>query len=125
MRVIVPGGTRFVGRAVTEVLVAAGHAELVVASREQRADQLPGRGAPHAERSAWSTHRDVFTSFGADAAIDVSAGDGLDAQAALSACRQVSGAAVTSSGSSGWQEIGDMAASCPLSVQSFRDRNLP
>jgi nucleoside-diphosphate-sugar epimerase len=39
----------------------------------------------HAARSTWPARRDAFAAFGADAAIDVSAGNGAGARAALSA----------------------------------------
>jgi nucleoside-diphosphate-sugar epimerase len=85
MRVIVLGGTWFVGRAITEALTAAGHVVLVVHRGISEPTDFPDVAHLHAERSAWSAHRDAFVSFGADAAIDVSAGNAAGARAALSA----------------------------------------
>jgi nucleoside-diphosphate-sugar epimerase len=85
MRVIVLGGTRFIGRAVTEALTAAGHGVLVAHRGVSEPDGLPAAEHLHAERAAWPGHRAAFAAFGADAAVDVSAANGPDAQAALTA----------------------------------------
>lgn len=85
MRVIVLGGTWFVGRAITEALAAAGHVVLVVHRGISEPAVLSDVQHLHAERSAWPARRDAFAAFGADAAIDVSAGNGAGARAALSA----------------------------------------
>ena len=83
MRVIVLGGTRFIGRAITEALTAAGHAVLVAHRGVNEPDGLPAAEHLHAERAAWPDHAAAFAAFGADAAVDVSAANGPDAQAAL------------------------------------------
>ena len=85
MRVIVLGGTWFVGRAVTASLTAAGHTVLVAHRGVSEPVDLPRVHHLHAERRAWPDHRAAFASFGADAVIDVSAGNAAGAQAALSA----------------------------------------
>jgi nucleoside-diphosphate-sugar epimerase len=85
MRVIVLGGTWFVGRAITEALTVTGHAVLVVHRGISEPAGLPDVQHLHAGRSAWPARRDAFAAFGADAAIDVSAGNGAGARAALSA----------------------------------------
>jgi nucleoside-diphosphate-sugar epimerase len=85
MRVIVLGGTWFVGRAVTEALTAAGHAVLVAHRGISEPADLPRVRHLHAERRAWPDHRAAFAAFGADAAVDVSAGNAAGAQAGLSA----------------------------------------
>ena len=85
MRVIVLGGTRFVGRAITEALTAAGHAVLVAHRGISEPDDFRDVQHLHAERGAWPGHAPVFAAFGADAAVDVSAGYGPDARAALAA----------------------------------------
>jgi nucleoside-diphosphate-sugar epimerase len=85
MRVIVLGGTRFVGRAITEALVAAGHAVLVAHRGVTEPDDLDGVEHLHGDRGEWPRHAPVFAGFGADAAVDVSAGYGPDAMAALAA----------------------------------------
>jgi nucleoside-diphosphate-sugar epimerase len=85
VRVIVLGGTGFVGRAVTGALVEAGcevlvvHRGLLEAGGGSRAEHL------HLERSAWPEHRADFAAFAPGAAVDVSAGNGTGAEAALSA----------------------------------------
>ena len=85
MRVIVFGGTWFVGRAITEALVLAGHTPLIVHRGLDEPADLPDVEHFHSERTAWPAHRDAFAAFGADAAVDVSAGNAAGAQAALSA----------------------------------------
>lgn len=85
MRVIVLGGTWFVGRAITEALCTAGHAVLVVHRGISEPADLPHVQHLHAERHAWPAHRGAFAAFGPDAAIDVSAGNAAGARAALSA----------------------------------------
>lgn len=85
MRMIVLGGTWFVGRAITEALTAAGHSVLIV---HRGISELPDSARVqhlHAERSTWSAHRAAFSAFGAEAAVDVSVGNAAGAQAALSA----------------------------------------
>ena len=85
MRVIVLGGTMFIGRAIAEALTAAGHPVLVAHRGITEPDDLRAVEHLHAERGAWPGQRDAFAAFGADAAVDVSAGNGPDARAALAA----------------------------------------
>jgi nucleoside-diphosphate-sugar epimerase len=85
MRVIVLGGTWFVGRAITEALAAARHAVLLVHRGISEPAGLPEVGHLHAERQSWPGHRAAFAAFGADAVIDVAAGNAAGARAALSA----------------------------------------
>jgi nucleoside-diphosphate-sugar epimerase len=85
MRVIVLGGTWFVGRAITDELTAAGHAVLVAHRGISDPADLPDVQHLHAERQGWPGHKAAFAAFEPDAAIDVSAGDGAGAQAALTA----------------------------------------
>ena len=85
MRVIVLGGTRFIGRAIAGALTAAGHAVLVAHRGMTEPAGLPAVEHLHAGRGAWPGYRAAFAAFGADAAVDVSAGNGPDARAALAA----------------------------------------
>jgi nucleoside-diphosphate-sugar epimerase len=85
VRVIVLGGTWFVGRAITEVLTAVGHAVLVVHRGISEPADLPDAQHLHAERHAWPAHRAAVAAFAPNAAIDVSAGNAAGARAALSA----------------------------------------
>jgi nucleoside-diphosphate-sugar epimerase len=84
MRVIVLGGTWFVGRAITEALVSAGHSVLIVHRGISEPSELSRVRHLHADRGAWSAHRAAFSAFTADAAVDVSAGNAAGARAALS-----------------------------------------
>ena len=85
MRVIVLGGTRFVGRAITEALLAAGHDVLVAHRGVNEPDGFPKVQHLHADRAEWPGNAAVFAAFGADAAVDVSAANGADALAGLAA----------------------------------------
>jgi nucleoside-diphosphate-sugar epimerase len=85
MRVIVLGGTWFVGRAITDALVTAGHVPLVVHRGLDEPAGLPDVEHLHAERESWPAHGADFGAFGADAAIDVAAGNGAGARDALAA----------------------------------------
>ena len=85
MRVIVLGGTRFIGRAIVEALTEAGHAVLVIHRGISEPTDLHGAEHLHAERHAWAGRQAQLADFGADAAVDVSAANGPDARAALAA----------------------------------------
>lgn len=80
MRVIILGGTQFVGRAITEACVAAGHDVLVVHRGVHEPADLPDVQHLHLDRASWPER-----SFDGDAAIDVFAGNGDGARAALAA----------------------------------------
>jgi nucleoside-diphosphate-sugar epimerase len=85
MRVIVLGGTRFVGRSIVQALAEAGHDVLIVHRGIREPVGLPEVQHLHAERQAWPASRAALTAFGADAAVDVAAGNAAGAEAALSA----------------------------------------
>jgi nucleoside-diphosphate-sugar epimerase len=85
MRVIVLGGTWFIGRAITEALTAAGHNVLVAHRGVTEPADLGGVEHLHAERGDWPGHRAAFAAFEANAAVDVSAANGPGARAALAA----------------------------------------
>jgi nucleoside-diphosphate-sugar epimerase len=85
VRVILLGGTWFVGRAIAETVVGAGHEVLIVHRGIAEPAGLPAVQHLHAERSEWPSCRADLAAFGADAAVDVSAGNASGAQAALSA----------------------------------------
>jgi nucleoside-diphosphate-sugar epimerase len=83
MRVIVIGGTRFIGRAVVAALTGAGHDVLLVHRGEHEPAGLPDVPHLHANRRALGDHRDRLTGF--DALVDVCAMTGPDASALLDA----------------------------------------
>jgi nucleoside-diphosphate-sugar epimerase len=56
MRTVVLGGTRFIGRAVVDELLAAGHDVLVVHRGEHEPDGLPDVEHLHADRAALADH---------------------------------------------------------------------
>jgi nucleoside-diphosphate-sugar epimerase len=85
VRVIVLGGTWFVGRALTEALAAAGHTVLVVHRGVREPADLPPVEHLHAARDDWPRRRAALAAFRPDAAVDVSAENAAGAGAALAA----------------------------------------
>jgi nucleoside-diphosphate-sugar epimerase len=85
MKIIVLGGTRFVGRAIVAELEKSGHELLVVHRGVHEPDTGSRSGHIHVERSALATVTDELKNFVPDAAVDVSAKNGGDAEAALTA----------------------------------------
>lgn len=85
MRVIVVGGTRFVGRAVTTDLVDAGHEVLLVHRGEHEPPELSGVAHLHVDRRRLGEHRSEVAAFGAAGLVDLSAMTGFDARAVLDA----------------------------------------
>lgn len=85
MRVVVLGGTRFIGRATVEELVAAGHELLIVHRGQLEPDDLPLAAHLHCERAELAAHRPELEAFGADAVIDCFALTRSDAEGALEA----------------------------------------
>ena len=85
MRVVVLGGTWFVGRSICRELAVRGH-ELMVVHRGR--SEPPDLAAPrhlHAPRESWPQQRARFAAFRPDAAVDVAALDGQGARNALEA----------------------------------------
>ena len=84
MRVVILGGTRFVGRAILQEL-APDHDVLVVHRGEHEPDDLPVVEHLHVARADLATVRDELDGFGADAVVDVAAMNGDDARRAVEA----------------------------------------
>ena len=85
MRVIVLGGTRFIGRAIVEELAAAGHEVLIVHRGNLEPDGMPPVKHLHAERMELPAHRDELAAFEPDAAVDCRALTRADSEIALGA----------------------------------------
>jgi nucleoside-diphosphate-sugar epimerase len=85
VRVIVLGGTRFIGRAIVEELAGAGHEILVVHRGNLEPDDMPPAQHLHADRMELAAHRDELAAFQPDAAIDCRALTRVDSEAAISA----------------------------------------
>lgn len=85
MRVVVLGGTRFVGRAICAELMARGHDLLVVHRGRAEPPESASVRHLHAERASWPEHRAAFAEFRPDAAVDVAALDASGADSALRA----------------------------------------
>jgi nucleoside-diphosphate-sugar epimerase len=86
MRVLVLGGTRFIGLALVEELLGAGHTVGVVHRGEHEPTDLPPEVEHiHTARRDLLAHRDAITSFAPDVAVDLAAMTAADAEAALAA----------------------------------------
>ena len=70
MRFIVLGGTRFIGRAITEELAQAGHELLITHRGQWEPDGMPEAQHLHADRMELGKHRDELAAFKPDGAID-------------------------------------------------------
>jgi nucleoside-diphosphate-sugar epimerase len=85
MRVLLLGGTRFVGRAILGELAGAGHEVLVVHRGEHEPQGLAAAPHLHANRKDLPRHAAEIASFRPDAVIDACAMTMGDAHAALAA----------------------------------------
>jgi nucleoside-diphosphate-sugar epimerase len=83
LKVIVLGGTRFIGRAIVEDLAAAGHELLLVHRGVLEPGGMPEAQHLHVERADLPRHRAALEEFGPDAAIDCRALTLADAEVAL------------------------------------------
>ncbi|MGA8922898.1 MAG: NAD-dependent epimerase/dehydratase family protein [Candidatus Dormiibacterota bacterium] len=85
MRVIVLGGTRFIGRAIVEELAGSGNEVLVVHRGQLEPDDMPPVRHLHAERTELGEHKAELESFEPDAAIDCRALTRADSETAIGA----------------------------------------
>ncbi len=85
VRIVVLGGTRFIGRAIVEELVRAGHDVLVVHRGNLEPDDMPSAPHLHCDRSELTGHSQELAAFEPDAAIDCRALTRADAETALAA----------------------------------------
>jgi nucleoside-diphosphate-sugar epimerase len=85
VRVIVLGGTRFIGRAIVEELAAAGHDLLIVHRGNLEPADLPAVRHLHADRTDLPAHRKELAAFKPDGAIDCRALTRADAETVLEA----------------------------------------
>jgi nucleoside-diphosphate-sugar epimerase len=89
VRIVVLGGTRFIGRALVSELVQAGHEILVVHRGRHEAERFPEVQHVHTDRRGLDRHRDSLASFAPDAVADLSAMTEDDANRALERFGQV------------------------------------
>ena len=85
MRVVLLGGTRFIGRAIVEELAAAGDELLVVHRGQLEPGDLPQVPHLHCDRAELASHRDELAAFRPDAVVDCRALSRADAEVALQA----------------------------------------
>jgi nucleoside-diphosphate-sugar epimerase len=85
VRIVVLGGTRFIGRATVEELAAAGDDLLVAHRGELEPADLPRVRHLHCDRAQLEAHAAELADFGPDAVVDCRALTRTDAEIALSA----------------------------------------
>jgi nucleoside-diphosphate-sugar epimerase len=85
LRIIVLGGTRFVGRAICSELTSRGHELLLVHRGRTEPEDLAPAQHLHTDRASWPSQSERLAAFGAEAAVDVSALNGSGAASALRA----------------------------------------
>src|ERR1700744_816145 len=85
MRVLVLGGTRFIGLALVEELLGAGHAVAIVHRGEHEPDLPPAVEHIHTARRDLGARRGAIARFAPDAAVALAAMTAADAEAALAA----------------------------------------
>ena len=85
MRVVLLGGTRFVGYAILEQLIAYRHEVLVVHRGNHEVESVPAMRHLHAARADLPSHAREIAAFRPEAAIDTCAMTVADARAALEA----------------------------------------
>ncbi len=85
MRIIVLGGTRFIGRAIVGELDSSGHDVLIVHRGVLEPADMPAVRHLHAERAELPDRRSELAAFEPDAAIDCRALTKVDAQTAIDA----------------------------------------
>jgi len=85
VRVVVLGGTRFIGRAIVEELASTGHDVLIVHRGVLEPADMPAVQHLHAERAELPARRSELAAFEPDAAIDCRALTKVDAQTAIDA----------------------------------------
>ena len=83
MKVAVLGGTRFIGRAIVEELVAARDEVLVVHRGQLEPGDLPQVPHLHCDRAELASHRQELAAFAPDAVVDCRALTRRDAEIAL------------------------------------------
>jgi nucleoside-diphosphate-sugar epimerase len=98
MRIVILGGTRFIGRAVAAALVARGDAVLICHRGRTEPDDLPPVEHLHVDRAELHSVRDRIADFGPDAVVDVSGRNEDDAARALDAIPAGPALAAISSG---------------------------
>ena len=85
MRIVVLGGTRFIGRALVEELASHGHELLIVHRGRHEPEDLPESPHLHAERAELPQRAHELARFRPDAIADLAAMTAEDADAALRA----------------------------------------
>ncbi|HEX2681234.1 MAG TPA: NAD-dependent epimerase/dehydratase family protein, partial [Candidatus Dormibacteraeota bacterium] len=83
MRIVVLGGTRFIGRGIVEELAAAGHELLIVHRGKLEPDDMPVVKHLHCDRGELLARAEELRAFQADAGIDCRALTRRDAEIAL------------------------------------------
>jgi nucleoside-diphosphate-sugar epimerase len=97
VKIVVLGGTRFIGRAAVEELVAAGDDVMVVHRGVLEPDDMPAVRHLHCERAQLGEHGEELADFGPGALLDCRALTRTDAELALAVLPKVERRVVVSS----------------------------
>lgn len=84
MRIIILGGTKFIGRAITNDLLEHGHELLIVHRGETELETEHSCQHLHTDRNKLAEHKSILDRFRPDAVVDTIAMNECDAQIALS-----------------------------------------
>ena len=93
LRIVILGGTRFIGRTIVDELAAAGHDVLVVHRGKWEPDDLPDHPHLHADRTALGEVAGELASYKPDAVLDCAALGAPDTDAVLGALAELPNAA--------------------------------
>jgi nucleoside-diphosphate-sugar epimerase len=85
LKVVVLGGTRFIGRAIVEELVGSGHQVLVAHRGNLEPPEMPKVQHLHADRMDLGAHRKEIADFQPDAAVDCRALTRTDSETVIAA----------------------------------------
>jgi nucleoside-diphosphate-sugar epimerase len=85
LKVVVLGGTRFIGRAIVEELAGSGHEVLVVHRGHLEPDDMPPVKHLHADRVELGAHRKELVAFDPEGAVDCRALTRADSEVVLDA----------------------------------------
>lgn len=117
MRVLVIGGTNFIGPAVVDRLVAAGHRVTLFHRGSSESEPAPDVSHIHGDRQAIDDFRAEFARFGPDVVLDMAPMSGDDAGAVMRACRGIAKRVVAISSADVYRAYGRLHRSEPGPIE--------
>ena len=113
MKVLVIGGTNFIGPDAVRALVAAGHAVTVFHRGRTEADLPPSVDHLHGDRRALADHRDAVARLAPDVVLDMVPLSGADARAVVETCRGLAGRLVAISSGDAYRAFARLTGTEP------------